>query len=146
LNIDVNWKQIIKSTWRTLSPNLTEARKYFYETLFEASPSSKDLFNLSDGEHEKKLKETIFFLVERIDSIESYAEEIKKLGLKHKGYGVKKAHYPVFGEVLIDTLQKFLSEDWNEAYEITWKWFYQEITRIMLIPKSKKAVFSNNFN
>jgi hemoglobin-like flavoprotein len=48
------------------------------------------------------------------------AEILKKLGKRHKGYGVLEAHYSVVGQALIETLAAALQDAFTDEVKAAW--------------------------
>ena len=59
-------------------------------------------------------------------------EILKKLGRKHKVYGVKEEHYDVVGQALIETLAAALGDAFTEEIKVAWVEIYGVISSNMI--------------
>ena len=59
-------------------------------------------------------------------------EILKKLGKRHKGYGVLEAHYPVVGQALIETLDAALGDKFTEDVKAAWLEIWGVISSTMI--------------
>ena len=57
---------------------------------------------------------------------------LKKLGLKHKAYGVIPPHYDVVGQALIGTLGDAMGEKFTEEVKSAWVEIYGVISSTMI--------------
>ena len=53
---------------------------------------------------------------------------IEQLGRRHAMYGVKAEHYPMVGQVLLETFEHFLRDKWTSQVEATWTEAYTFIS------------------
>jgi hemoglobin-like flavoprotein len=56
----------------------------------------------------------------------------KDLGARHKGYGTITEHYPLVGEILINTFAEYLQEDWTPELAKAWLDIYTTVSNLML--------------
>lgn len=123
---------LIKRSWRGLR-NIDPViiGNVFYGKLFIDVPEVKHMFGKSQEEQAKKLIDMLSLCVARLDNIESLADEIKQLGQRHVGYGVKDKHYEYVGAALIWTLKQAFKAEWNEELENAWVDCYSLIADAM---------------
>ena len=57
---------------------------------------------------------------------------LKGLGKRHAGYGVKKEHYPVIGQALIETLDDAMGDDFTDEVKSTWVEVWTIISATMM--------------
>ena len=131
-------KDQIIETWKIIYKNNEIAGEYFYSNLFKEHPSIEKLFKTEFDEHKVKLIDLLNYIVSRLDDFNVLIPQIRKLGIKHNGYGVKKKHYPIVGNILIQTLRNFIGEMWNDELEMVWIDLYNQIANIMMNPKDKQ--------
>lgn len=103
----------------------------FYERLFEVSPELRSLFNEDTSLQEKKLIDTITYVVANLDKLDNLATDVKELGQRHKEYGAQTHHYPIVGDSLIWALQKGLKDNWNKELEDAWRLAYTTLSDAM---------------
>ena len=56
---------------------------------------------------------------------------LQTLGARHKTYGVLPEHYPIVGEVLIETFQNRLGSQWTPAFQNAWIQAFTIIAQVM---------------
>ena len=75
---------------------------------------------------ESSLIATLAVVVAGVERGENLTQVVRKLGERHRRYGAQAAHYPLVGQLLLQTFQDFLGdaftpqmrEGWSKAYEI----------------------------
>ena len=103
-------KQLIINSWKSLSIDYKNVAHTFYDKLFNIDPDLLPLFTNDIQVQEIKFMDSLDYLLKRMDNIEESTKKMKKLGLKHKGYGTKKKHYKVFCEALLYTFEFYLKD------------------------------------
>lgn len=71
-------------------------------------------------------------IVGRLQQFHELTEDIRQLGIRHAGYGVKVAHYSIVGDTLLWTLEQGLGADWNEEVKESWASCYKMLSAIMI--------------
>ena len=124
---------LVKQTWKIFreidSAIIGDA---FYSKLFVEVPQVKQLFKIPRKEQSAKLVEMINVIVGRLDRLSEITEDIKQLGIRHAGYGVKPSHYRPVGAALLWTLQQGLGSDWNEQVQDAWEACYKLLSDTMI--------------
>mmetsp|Transcript_7557 Transcript_7557/g.8649 ORF Transcript_7557/g.8649 Transcript_7557/m.8649 type:complete len:98 (-) Transcript_7557:1356-1649(-) len=64
--------------------------------------------------------------------LDGLLDVLRKLGRKHKVYGVLEAHYPVVGEALIGTLNDALGDAFTDDVKAAWVDLYGVISNTMI--------------
>ena len=82
----------------------------FYERLFYMAPSLRRMFPQDMREQKRKLMVMIATAVQGLDDLDTLVPQLKALGARHAGYGVKDTHYEIVGEALIWTLERGLAD------------------------------------
>jgi hemoglobin-like flavoprotein len=54
------------------------------------------------------------------------------LGQRHVTYGILPEHYPLVGDVLLETFADFLGKHWTQAHQDAWVNGYEAVSRLML--------------
>jgi hemoglobin-like flavoprotein len=125
--------RIIKNTWRSLQGvDATLLGDVFYSRLFLKEPSLRKMFQVPREIQAKKLIDMLDMIVSRLDRLDEVSEDIRQLGKRHVGYGVKAKHYEDVGNALLWTVSKGLGKDWNKEVETAWTACYLMLTRAML--------------
>jgi hemoglobin-like flavoprotein len=124
--------QRIHQSWRLLKaidPALVG--DVFYSRLFFLHPKLRSLFPKEMGEQHQKLIEMLSYMVARLDQPEGLVQEIREMGQRHEGYGVKPEHYAMVGDALLWTLERGLGADWTPETAEAWGACYALIAGVM---------------
>ena len=70
--------------------------------------------------HAHKVAMSIGNAVENLEDLENLTPILKTLGYKHKKLGVKKEHYPIVINSLIDTLSELLRNKFSKEAKGAW--------------------------
>lgn len=85
----------------------------FYETLFERAPHFRILFRGSLSMQGRALAGTISSLAQLFRN-SNIVEKTQFLATRHAAFGVQHAHYEVFGQVMLQTLELVSAEEWTQ--------------------------------
>jgi hemoglobin-like flavoprotein len=122
---------LIEESWDFIITNTEEAGRIFYTRLFEQSPHLRHMFKENMREQERKLIAMITFAVSKLNNLESVISDVKALGTRHKGYGVKDEHYNDVASALLWTLEQALGTKWNDEVKEAWTALYMTLAGIM---------------
>eukprot|EP01100_Stratorugosa_tubuloviscum_P008527 TRINITY_DN355_c0_g8_i1.p1 TRINITY_DN355_c0_g8~~TRINITY_DN355_c0_g8_i1.p1 ORF type:complete len:218 (-),score=96.58 TRINITY_DN355_c0_g8_i1:84-689(-) len=139
----------IESSWhrvcsiRGLNGNCLDTfDQVFYHKLFELEPRTRALFEVDIFEQGVKLMKVLAYLTTTARKLTSNnIEEVKKLGARHKVYGVEPSFFEAFKEALLWTLERFLTiqDSWNEEIRQSWTFVLDLLCSTMI-----KAAKSNS--
>ena len=105
----------------------------FYERLFTRFPDTRALFANTDmSAQRKKLQESLSLIVQHLQHPEALDTLLQDLGQRHVTYGVRPEHYPLVGDVLLETFADFFGKHWTEAHHDAWVQGYAAVSRLML--------------
>ena len=105
----------------------------FYERLFTRFPETRALFAATDMfEQRKKLQQSLALIVQHMEHPEALGSMLQELGQRHVTYGIRSEHYPLVGEVLLETFADFLGKHWTQAHHDAWVTGYAAVSRLML--------------
>lgn len=127
--------QLVRETWTAASADPDAAAALFYGKLFEAAPAVKPLFSSDMSVQGRKLMQMISIAVNNMEQIEDIVPALVDLGAKHVDYGAAPEHYPVVGEILIDTLKTALGDEFTKDAEEAWQRTYSALASVMLSGK-----------
>ena len=122
---------LIEDSWDYIITNTEEAGNIFYTRLFEQSPHLKHLFKENMRDQERKLISMITFAVSKLNNLGEVMNDVKALGTRHKGYGVKDEMYNDVATALLWTLEQGLGSRWNEEVKEAWTALYVTLSGIM---------------
>jgi len=92
----------------------------FYRRLFELAPDTRPLFTREIGLQAKKFSDMLAWVMTHLDDPEKLAREMRSLGARHSGYGVKVDDYAPVGSALIWMFQRTLGERFTAEMEEAW--------------------------
>lgn len=121
----------IRFTMERVEADLAHFGSAFYRRLFERAPAVRPMFPEDVSEQATKLARMLKMLVGMLDRPEQLAEPLRNLGQRHRGYGAASAHYPVVGEVLIDTLREVNGPRFGVLEEAAWLGLFERVSTVM---------------
>jgi nitric oxide dioxygenase len=124
--------ELVRGTWAKASQDPSAAAALFYGRLFEVAPDVKPLFTADMKEQGLKLMQMIGIAVNNMHQIESIVPALHELAERHDDYGAVPEHYPVVGQVLIETLDKALGDEFTDEAEEAWAKTYGALATVML--------------
>lgn len=123
---------LLRESFDLIAPNKDEFAEAFYRRLFEKYPSTRQFFANTDmSKQARALAATLAVVVAGVEQGEDLVPTLQKLGGRHKTYGVVSDHYPIVGEILIETFQNTLGPRWTSAYQDAWVQAYTVIAEVM---------------
>jgi hemoglobin-like flavoprotein len=125
---------LVRSSFALVQPIAPQAAALFYTHLFEADPSLRSLFTGDMDQQGRRLMSMIGSAVGMLDRPDMLLPVLRKLGLRHAGYGVKSAHYDTVGTALLKTLEQGLGEAFTADVREAWTQLYGVIARAMQEP------------
>ena len=125
--------ELVETSFEKIKPYANEFAASFYQNLFRAYPKVRPMFAKTNmAKQQQKLLQSLVLLVENVRRPSTLKPVLKGLGAKHKNYGVIVKHYPLVGEILLQTLEEYLQEDWTEEVKEAWTDTYLAVSQIML--------------
>ncbi len=103
----------------------------FYRRLFEIDPALRPLFTTDIEEQAAKLTEMLGVLIAMLERPVGLELELKAMGARHVGYGVKDAHYATVGQALLDMLAEVLDEQFTPQVKEAWTTLYGVVEATM---------------
>lgn len=105
----------------------------FYATLFASNPQLKPLFaNTNMPKQGAKLYATLVLLVENLRHPIELERVLLPLGSKHRAYGATPGNYPMVTSAILQTLEKYLGENWTPDVAAAWSITCHHVQEIML--------------
>jgi methyl-accepting chemotaxis protein len=125
--------ETLEESFDLVAPQGEELVRKFYDNLFEVAPSVQPLFAKVDMERQRQALLNMLIVVrESLRDLDDIVPDLQDLGARHVGYGAKPEHYPVVGEVMIQTMAEIARDAWKPEYTAAWKDAYQVIQDVML--------------
>jgi len=96
----------------------------FYKRLFELAPEARPLFKTDMDVQAKKFSDTFAWVIAHLERPHELCQELRALGARHGGYGVKIDQYAPVGSALIRMFQRTLGDRFTPEMEEAWLEFY----------------------
>jgi hemoglobin-like flavoprotein len=107
------------------------AADIFYDRLFEVAPALRPMFPADMRDQKRKLFVMIATAVQGLGDLNKLVPQLKVLGARHGGYGVKSSHYDIVGDALLWTLAKGLGDAFTPDVERAWTRVYGVLASTM---------------
>lgn len=102
----------------------------FYGRLFEAAPQVQPMFGDVDAQ-QRKLVDELTAMVELLGDLPGLEARAADLGSRHRGYGVRAGHYRVARDVMRETLDEVLGDEFSDEARDAWERATMLITELM---------------
>jgi hemoglobin-like flavoprotein len=96
----------------------------FYRRLFELVPEVRTLFKRDMELQAKKFSDTLGWIIAHLEHPDELCRELRELGARHNGYGVKVDQYAPVGSALMWMFQRTLGDRFTPEMEEAWLEFY----------------------
>ena len=130
--ISTRQTDLVKSTFEQFLDAGDLGAIRFYERLFEKAPHLRELFQNDIERQARMFIQSLNVIVGSLSSTERAARVLKRLGEKHRGYGVETGHYSVMGTVLVETIRDVLGDDFSDEASEAWTAAFRLISSIMI--------------
>lgn len=115
---------LVRHTFDLVVPIAGVAADLFYMRLFDIAPSLRRMFPDDMRDQKRKLMVMIATAVQGLHDLDRLVPQVKALGARHAGYGVRPEHYAVVGAALIWTLERGLANAFTPEVERAWTRVY----------------------
>lgn len=122
---------LLRETFESLIPLSTRFGRRFYEKLFELDPNLRSLFRGDADRQASMLGEALTLAVLHLVDEGRVSGEIRRLGARHRTYGVDEVHYATFGAALVATLEERRGEAFTPAMSAAWSEAWSELSAAM---------------
>ena len=105
----------------------------FYESLFEAYPSTRTYFENTDIVTQRsKLLLSLVLIIDSLRTPNLLQQYLQKMGKLHMGdLAIPRYHFDAVLEILLSSLESFLGNAWTNELENAWREAYQTIVDLM---------------
>lgn len=104
----------------------------FYAKLFLLDPGLSHFFSVDISEQGRKLMAMLAFVVEGLQNPDTLLPHVKKLGERHRLYGVKDGHYTTVGAALLWTLEKEFGAGFTADIREAWSAVHTLLAQTMI--------------
>jgi len=96
----------------------------FYRRLFELAPEAGPMFKIEMGQQAKKFADMLAWVISNLEQPHDLCQELRELGARHSGYGVKIDQYAPVGSALNWMFQRTLGDRFTAEMQEAWLEFY----------------------
>ena len=124
-------RTLLQQTFDELVPLPKKFGLRFYEKLFELDPALRRLFR-GDVEHQAAmLAEALTLAVLHLVNEGIVSQEVRRLGARHRIFGVVEAHYATFGAALVAVLEERLGAKLTPPARAAWAEAWAQLSAAM---------------
>jgi len=132
--------QLVRASFAAVRLTVSQPGALFYDNLFAADPSLRQLFPASIAQQGERLMAMIGSALDLLDRPATLVPVLRQLGARHAGYGVKDSHYATVGGALIQTLEQGLGVAFTSDVRQAWVDLYAVISSTMIDAGQREAV------
>ena len=132
--------QLVRASFAAVRLTVSQPGALFYDNLFAADPSLRELFHASVAQQGERLMAMIGSALDLLDRPATLVPVLRQLGARHAGYGVKDSHYATVGGALIQTLEQGLGVAFTSDVRQAWVDLYAVISSTMIDAGQREAV------
>ena len=122
---------LVIKTFDQVVPIAGLAADLFYDRLFEIAPGLRSMFPKDMRDQKRKLFVMLATAVQGLNDLDRLVPQVKALGARHAGYGVRPEHYAIVGQALIWTLERGLGKAFTPQVEWAWIRVYSLLATVM---------------
>ena len=111
----------------------------FYRRVFDTSPHLATMFTTDPALQRTRFATELATLVGSIRDFETFCSSAEALGVRHRGYGARAAHYRLMGTALMASLAAALGTGWTADVEEAWMLAYNLTAETMMAGAMKGA-------
>lgn len=139
--------KILQSSWDSIEDKLRIPQEH-YKYLFKNHPELKPLFTTESEIQQQRFLNSYDNVIRNLDKNEEVMHYYKVLGFQHKAYKVKRKHYPLVANSVINAFSIVFGDEFEGDLKKAWENFINTIAEIMMSglklqyisPKSKKRM------
>ena len=139
MTITDHQRDLIRTSFQSVAALGDGAGDAFYERLFQAAPQIRPMFPKDIGAQAGKLAMALKVVVDTIDDLPKLTQIVEALARRHVDYGVQADHYPLVGQVLLQTLSDALGDDFTPETRDAWGAAYGLLSQRMIAAAYREA-------
>ncbi|MFO7561462.1 MAG: protein kinase [Enhygromyxa sp.] len=123
---------LVQSSFDRLEGKASAFAEAFYNELFEIHPAAIPAFEHTDMiRQQQMLMDTLALAIRGLDDFAKIEQAVRELGDRHVDYGATLTDYKFVGQALLNTLARFLGDDFTPEAELAWREVYSTLVRTM---------------
>ncbi len=109
-----------------------QAASLFYDRLFELAPDTRPLFRRDMTDQGGRLVDALARIVTALTRFDEMLPELRRLAVRHVGYGVQDHHYAVAGKALLHMIVELSDHRLDAATRDAWLMAYAVVSDAMI--------------
>ena len=122
---------LVRSHLAALSGQEAAFSASFYDRLFAIAPEVRTFFPQDMADQSRKLMTVLHFAIAHLDRPETLGPAVTALGARHAAYGVSPGQFSPVGAALLDTLEIWLGDAFDQRAREVWTAVYSALARLM---------------
>lgn len=124
--------ELLRSSFALVVEREPEVTHRFYDVLFKNHPEVKPLFSTrSRVDQERMLRDMLVAIIDHLEDGAWLTAQLRALGAKHVGYGVRPEMYAWVGASLLETLASVAGDAWTPELAAAWTEAYGAVASLM---------------
>ena len=124
--------ELIRSSFAVVEPQMDDLGRYFYGTLFQIAPQTRDLFPVNMEVQRSRLLRALVHVVQMVDQPDDLTLFLEQLGRDHRKFGVLAQHYDAVGASLLGTISHHSGAAWTPEVQKAWSEAYAIVANAMI--------------
>jgi hemoglobin-like flavoprotein len=117
---DVGLIRSLEASFDLVLERCPEFGARFYERLFTSFPNLRAMFPTDMKAQEKKLTDTLGFVIHSLRDPPTLQQSFRVLGERHAAMGVRREQYAPVIACLVRTMAEALGNDWTDELQADW--------------------------
>jgi nitric oxide dioxygenase len=123
---------LVERTLTEVRPAFDDLVEDFYAHLYAADPAVALMFTDDPARQRARFAAELDVIMASIRRHDAFVTEVRELGVRHAGYGVRASHYRTAGPLLLDALARALGERWTAEVHEAWLLAYNLTVESMM--------------
>jgi NAD(P)H-flavin reductase/hemoglobin-like flavoprotein len=124
--------ELIRASFAVVEPHMDDLGRYFYATLFQIAPQTRDLFPVNMEVQRSRLLRALVHVVQMVDQPDDLTPFLEQLGRDHRKFGVLAQHYDAVGASLLGTISHHAGAAWTPEVQKAWSEAYAIVAAAMV--------------
>ena len=133
---------LVREGFERIAPDAENVGLAFYQRLFALDPSLRPMFADDLRPQVGHLMTALTMVVRSLDDLGPVLGQVKLLGSRHGGYGVKPEHFGTVGAALLGTLEAGLGDGFTADARAAWTAAYTTLAGAMIASMAEDSAAS----